>query len=638
MCIRFLIIAFFLSISSQYLRADINTERLKFYYGVAEGNYLVGDLVGAESSVEQILRVDPNHLPALSLRARILFDKGQPELALLSADRVSELDPSNLKYKLSRALILGNLQRRDEATKIIDLVLNEATVGSEDASAAQQLLGLLLMADGEFDKAADAFNDIYSADSSDDRGRLRLRSEAYIEKARAAMSEGNANLVIEAMEQAIAVYPEQGGSGSLIQRSALRLTRARMLAQLGHAERAIKDLQILTGQQPENFEALITLATLYASQGRWQSLERLITPISKHPNLRDVALFFEGRAAMSKGRVGTARAKFEAAIKILPKDADLLRRSLFFYRGLCLKELGRDEEAQSQILSALDAGFRPETSDEALIACSTLLRADRAKDAIPHLEAITLNRIEPSAKVWAMLGRAHWMTGTPALAISALNESISINPKQSEAYALRGSVRRIIENLEGALSDYKSALQHAPDNHAIRYAEGLTYLQIGRVRKAETSISQAAAELRDQPELQLIHTLLAYTVGDSKSAKRSLRAYQDLVTKEQNPSAIYLDYLLKHRDEYALSKDPVIQYFRGKSDRKKTLDNAGIATSPEKARQQICATSFWMAQWHTQQGEAKESRELLNIAIQTGHPDFTEYQLANWLLQTEVSP
>ena len=298
----------------------------------------------------------------------------------------------------------------------------------------------------------------------------------------------------------------------------------------------------------------------------------------------------------------------------------------------------RDEEAQSQILSALDAGFRPETSDEALIACSTLLRADRAKDAIPLLEAITLNRIEPSAKVWAMLGRAHWMTGTPALAISALNESISINPKQSEAYALRGSVRRIIENLEGALSDYKSALQHAPDNHAIRYAEGLTYLQIGLVREAETSIGQAAAELRDQAELQLIHTLLAYVLGDSKSAKRSLRAYQDLVNKKQNPSALYLDYLLKHRNKYAVSNDPVIQYFIGNSDRKKTLYNAGIAISPEKARQQICATAFWMAQWHTQRGETRESRELLNIAIQTGHPDFTEYQLANWLLKTEGSP
>ena len=45
-----------------------------------------------------------------------------------------------------------------------------------------------------------------------------------------------------------------------------------------------------------------------------------------------------------------------------------------------------------------------------------------------------------------------------------------------------------------------------------------------------------------------------------------------------------------------------------------------------------------MAQWHTQRGETRESLELLNIAIQTGHPDFTEYQLANWLLQTEGSP
>ena len=160
---------------------------------------------------------------------------------------------------------------------------------------------------------------------------------------------------------------------------------------------------------------------------------------------------------MSKNRFGTARAKFEEAIKILPKDADLLRPALFFYRGLCQRELGRNDEAQTQILNALDAGFRPETSDEALIACSTLLRADRAENAIPLLEAITLNRIKPSAEVWAMLGRAHWMTGTPALAISALNESLNINPKQSEAHALRGSVRRSIGNLEGAPSTINCA-------------------------------------------------------------------------------------------------------------------------------------------------------------------------------------
>ena len=110
-----------------------------------------------------------------------------------------------------------------------------------------------------------------------------------------------------------------------------------------------------------------------------------------------------------------------------------------------------------------------------------------------------------------------------------------------------------------------------------------------------------------------------------------------MVPKEQNPSARYLDYLLEHRQDHMDTNDPVILYFMGKGDRKETLDNAGVATSPEKARQQICATAFWMALWQKGQGESKKGRELLKIAIKTEESDLTEYQLASWLLRQEDS-
>jgi hypothetical protein len=64
---------------------------------------------------------------------------------------------------------------------------------------------------------------------------------------------------------------------------------------------------------------------------QWESLEAVIEPIAQRPELRDVVLYLEGRAALAKKRVGTARAKFEASIQALPKEAELLRRSLFFF-------------------------------------------------------------------------------------------------------------------------------------------------------------------------------------------------------------------------------------------------------------------------------------------------------------------
>lgn len=611
------------------------TERIEFYFGIAEGNYLVGDLGGAERGIEQILRIDPDYIPALTLKARVMLDNKRPEAALEATERALALAPDILEYHLLKARILGQMERHDEASACIQKVIAQAPPESDDARAAHQLLGLLLMAEREWDQAAQVFKEIYQVDPTSERTSLRMSSEAYLEKARAALTEGEPDKALAAIDQAIAVYSQQTGQKSLQQRTALRLMRARLLAQLGRLEAAIQDLQILTGQQPENFDALITLASLYASVERWDSLEALIKPIAERPELQDVALYLEGRAALAKNRVGTARAKFEAAIGALPKEAKLLRRSLFFYRGICLQQLGRQDEADTEILRAIDAGFRPETREEALIASRTLLRAERAAEAIPILEAITLNRIDPGADIWAMLGRAHLTSDTPALALSAFNEALRIAPEQSENRALRASLLRKIGDLEGALADYKAALRLSPDNPSIRYALGLVYLQLGRIAEAEVTMSEAAKQLKDQAGLQLLHALLAYTVGEKSSAKTSLHAYQDLITEAQNPTALYLEYLLEPQSPTQLNRDEVSLYFLGKYTRKEALDAAGQATTPEQAKQQICAAAFWMAQYEAAHARTKESRELLSIAIEVGKPDYSEYQLARWQIAAD---
>lgn len=611
------------------------TERIEFYFGIAEGNYLVGDLGGAERGIEQILRIDPDYIPALTLKARVMLDNKRPEAALEATERALALAPDILEYHLLKARILGQMERHDEASACIQKVIAQAPPESDDARAAHQLLGLLLMAEREWDQAAQVFKEIYQVDPTSERTSLRMSSEAYLEKARAALTAGEPDKALAAIDQAIAVYSQQTGQKSLQQRTALRLMRARLLAQLGRLEAAIQDLQILTGQQPENFDALITLASLYASVERWDSLEALIKPIAERPELQDVALYLEGRAALAKNRVGTARAKFEAAIGALPKEAKLLRRSLFFYRGICLQQLGRQDEADTEILRAIDAGFRPETREEALIASRTLLRAERAAEAIPILEAITLNRIDPGADIWAMLGRAHLASDTPALALSAFNEALRIAPEQSENRALRASLLRKIGDLEGALADYKAALRLSPDNPSIRYALGLVYLQLGRIAEAEVTMSEAAKQLKDQAGLQLLHALLAYTVGEKASAKTSLHAYQDLITEAQNPTALYLEYLLEPQSLTQLNRDEVSLYFLGKYTRKEALDAAGQATTPEQAKQQICAAAFWMAQYEAAHARTKESRELLSIAIEVGKPDYSEYQLARWQIAAD---
>ncbi|MEC8209732.1 MAG: tetratricopeptide repeat protein [Verrucomicrobiota bacterium] len=641
------IISLVVCISCLNLSAAPKTNLVQLYHGIAEGNYLIGDLAGAERGLEQILRIKPDYLPALTLKARVMLEQSKPMEALAVTDRAIVLDPENNELGLLKAIALGHTDRRQEATALIQEILAKAVPESEDTRAAKQLLGLLRMAEGEWDDAATAFKEIYTADPDTSSISLRLSSEAYLEKARAKLQDGAQDEAIAAIDQAIAVYKDQTGKEALQKSTALRLLRARLLMQIGRFELAIANLQNLTAQQPQNFEALITLASLYASVERWESLETVIKPIAKSPELRDVVLYFEGRAALAKNRVGTARAKFEAAIQAQPKEADLLRRSLFFYRGLCLQKLGRHEEAVTSILDAIDDGFRPETIEEALVASRTLLRADRASDAIPILEAITLNQINPNAEAWAMLGRSHLASDTPTLALSAFNESLLIDSDQAELLALRGTILRKIGDLEGALTDYKKAYQLAPLSPVLNYEKGLVLLQLGRLPEAEGMLQIAARQLIAHSTLDLIHANCAYVIGKIEVAIESLSEYLAQNPKNPQPNAIYLAQLLQTDFNKNISRvdrtldsaknlkvttlnDLVIQYFNGVANRKAVLDWAGIAKSPEEARRQICAAAFWMAQWEKANGDGAKAKELLKIALDTGNPDLTEWQLANW--------
>ena len=76
---------------------------------------MIGDLGGAERGIEQMLRIDPDYLPALTLKARVLLDQNKPVQALKAAERAIALEPENHKHSLLKALVLSHADRREEA-------------------------------------------------------------------------------------------------------------------------------------------------------------------------------------------------------------------------------------------------------------------------------------------------------------------------------------------------------------------------------------------------------------------------------------------------------------------------------------------------------------------------------------------
>ena len=644
-----LVLAAAIAITGAFAAPD-KPGRVELYHGIAQGNYLIGDLKGAAEAVDTMLDADPGYVPALTLRARIRLDQGDTKAALAAADRAIAEAPDEPRHRLLRALILGQSGQQDEALATIRSVLDSAEPDTPEARAANELLGTLRMRSGEWDAAAEAFDAMTLADSADAESTAPARvTDALLQKARESLGSGDAEAGLDAIGKALDYLAQHESGAALQRRTALRLMRARLLARLGRAGEAIANLQTITGRNPGHREALVTLASLYAAENRWDALDGLLEPVRKDPALRDIVLYLEGRAALARDRAGTARSKFTSALDALPEGGHPLRGPLHFHLARCHDRLGHRDRADRHMLKALDADYRPESVPDALRAARLLLRANAPDRAIPLLEALALNRLPPdaatTAEAWALLGRAHRASGDDALALSAFNQALEIRPHTAHIRALRGDLLRRLGDLPGAAADYEAALRLDPENPAPNYALGLVRLGQGNLKTAADHLAAAVPALPDDPGLRLLRALIAHARGQPEAARDALDAYLSRLDGPPSETAVKLGYCLtapknptlalRHLEQHAnrsgASADlgHFLAYAKGALSADAVLDYARAPEGTRPSPAQHCATAFWLAQHHLALGETKPARQLLKTATQTRLPDTPEYHLAN---------
>ena len=617
-------------------------DRALQFHGIAQGNYLIGDKSGAVRALEECLQVQPDYMPALRLKVRIEIDDGQIEAARETIDLALGFQPDDIEIRLLEALLNGKEGEREKALAAIDPIIQKTGPETREGRIARQLFGIMQMAEGNWDDAAETFSSI-AVDAPENR---KLAVEAYLEKIDRLTGEGQFEAALDTLDQAIALYTESKKSHELERRFELRFQKAKLLVIMGNLSAAVPALEILLKENPDRVRILLTLASLYIKSEDWEAIEDILPKLQEEPALRDIVLYFEGRIALARNRVGTARAKFESALKIATEDQNRLRPTLHFYRGLCFAKLGRPADAETAMLRAVEIEFQPETATEAEQLGKTLLHSEHFQSAIPAIER-TLLRGESSGELWAILARMHLKASQTSLAISAFNEALRLAPGNTEMLALRGSLLRKIGDLGAALADYQTALGAKPENPVVHYETGLVLLQLGRIPEAEEHLRTAARGLHEQPTLNLLYASTAYVVEEKEAALKSLDAYLnpsmeqadlDRHHRSISDTAIYLNDLLDDENgpelkaKFPISRD--IQLFRayrlGQSTRKEVLDWAGRADTQKQAREQISIAAFWLAQHEKEAGNTAAQMDLLKITIEYGTPEKPEWQFAQW--------
>src|SRR5713226_428397 len=228
-------------------------------------------------------------------------------------------------------------------------------------------------------------------------------------------------------------------------------------------------------------------------------------------------LHAQAKAAEARGDLAAAVASYESLLQIAPrlgaaynnlgavylkqheyrKAAAILERGLKIdpkmvsasaLLGISRYEIGDYAGARAPLEAALRAN--PKDDNAELFLANDLIKLGELNLAAEHLR--TLSQRQPAnQEIWYLLGKVHMRLSEQALA--KLNE---IDPNSVWVHEISGEVMESMKNYDGALIEYKKAVEMAPQKPGTHYLLGNAYWSLSMWDAAN---EQFRAELVNDP-------------------------------------------------------------------------------------------------------------------------------------------
>lgn len=240
--------------------------------------------------------------------------------------------------------------------------------------------------------------------------------------------------------------------------NASKLSQALALHQRGHLAQAEALYKEVLQIQPQHFDALQLLASIWTQKGSSiAAIELFDRALAINPHHAS-ALSNRGVALQNLGRHEEALQSFEGALAIKPDYAEALAN-----RGNALRCLARNEEALQSYDRAL--AVKPDHA----VALSN--RGNALRDLNRHAEAL-----------------------------QSYDRALAIMPDHAETLSNRGNVLRELKRNEEALQSFDRALAIKPDHVEILSNRGVALQDLKRHEEALQSFDRALAIKPDHAE------------------------------------------------------------------------------------------------------------------------------------------
>jgi tetratricopeptide (TPR) repeat protein len=228
---------------------------------------------------------------------------------------------------------------------------------------------------------------------------------------------------------------------------------------------------------------------LYAGAKAAEARGDLSEAIAKYESLVEVA----PRLAPAYNNLGALylrRREFKKAAAVLEKCLQIDRRmsSASALLGISLYELGDYSAARARLETALRDN--PKDDNAELFLANDLVKLGDLNSAAAHLRQL-VNRQPKNQEMWYLLGKVHMKLSEQALA--KLNE---IDPDSVWVYQISGEIMESMKNYEGALLQYKKAVELSPNQPGIHYLLGNAYWSLANWSEAKREFQ---AEIANDP-------------------------------------------------------------------------------------------------------------------------------------------
>lgn len=240
------------------------------------------------------------------------------------------------------------------------------------------------------------------------------------------------------------------------------------------------------------------------------------------------ALHAQASSAEASGDLTTAVAKYRAILKINPRLAPAYNNlgALYFKQGqfhdaeamlerglkidpsmssasallgLTLFQMGEYQKARPRLEAAVRA--HPNDDNAEFMLVNTLTKLGDFEEAASHLQQLA-KRQPQNERVWYLLGRVYMQ-----LSEQALGKINRINPESVWSHEISAELMESMKNYDGAIVEYKKALEIAPHQPGLHYKLGDVYWSLSQWDNAH---EQFALEQQVDPR----NCMVEYKLGD----------------------------------------------------------------------------------------------------------------------------